>query len=62
MRKFVASENGISRKEFLVTKRFFLLVNLCIPSFQLECLVATDIIFDRNTGGKHLKFEYLSQT
>ena len=40
--KFPALEiQTFSRKKFFVTKIFFLLVNLLIPSFQLECLADT---------------------
>lgn len=51
-----------SRKKFLFTKRFFLLVNLLIPSFWLGCLVVADIVLIEIQVEKRLKLSaYLNQ-
>ena len=44
-----------SKKGIFSHKKIFLLVNLSIYSFQLECLVALGKIFDRNTEGNTSK-------
>ena len=60
---FCTSEiQTFSRKKFFFTKRFFLLVNLLIPSFWLGCLVVADIVFDRNTGRKTFKTKCLFES
>ena len=48
---FTMSEKD-SHKGICCYNFFFLIVKLFIPPFQLECLVAMDISFGRNTRGK----------
>ena len=59
--KFPVSEKQtFSQKDFFCHKQFFSC--LFILSFQLEWLMATDIIFNKNAGGKTSKLKYLFES